>query len=444
MIKKYIIILLLFVPSIMAKAQEKWSLRKCIDYAVENNIDIKQQDLKLESAEIDLSTSKNSRLPNLNGSASHNFNFGNSTSSATNGYISGNKSNTSFSIGSDMPLFTGFKIPNEIAAKQFDLKAATEGLQRAKDDLSILIASYYLDVLFKKEILKVYEEQAQLTSSQVEQTAILVESGKVAQSQLYDIKSQLATAELNIVTAKNSLDLSLLTLAQALNLAEYNDFDVEEPVVDNVMQENLSSIIPPDQIYNRALQIRPQIKEAEYNIESSKKTLKVAQSGYYPTLSLNLGYGTSSQRIYGMDNMDFKDQLRDFGNKYIGFSLSVPIFNRFQVRNQVRSARVNIRNAELAMDNAKMSLYKEIQQAYQNAIGAQAKFVATEKSVEASSESYKYAQEKYKVGKSSVYELNEAETKLIGSRSDQIQAKYDFLFRSKILDFYAGKEIELK
>ena len=260
---------------------------------------------------------------------------------------------------------------------------------------------------------------------------------------MYDIKAQLAKDELNTTTANNDLVLSILNLNQALNINNTENFDIVAPLTDNVIKDNIASILPPQQIYQTAITVKPHVKEAQYNVESSKRLLKVAQSGYYPTLKLGLGYGTSVQRIYGIDNLNFGKQFNDNGSEYINFTLSIPLFNRFQTRNQVRSARLQIYNNELTLDNVKLTLYKEIQQAYQSATAAQAKYNSTQKAHDAAAEAYKYAQEKYNIGKSTAYELNEAQTKLLTSKSEQIQAKYDFLFRAKILDFYSGKEINL-
>lgn len=444
--KKHIILCGLLLLAVGIQAQSKWTLRQCIDYAVENNIEIKQQALNVKNAEIDLSTNKNSRLPNLSGDVSQSFNFGRSQSVATGIYEDNTASSTSFGLSTSMPLFTGFRIPNQIKKSELDLKAATEGLNKAKNNMQLSVASYYLDVLFKKEILKVYEEQVQLTSTQVGRTEILVESGKVAQSQLYDIKAQLAKDELNVTTAKNALELSLLDLSQALNLRDTDGFDIAEPDLSDIISDNLSSILPVEQVYQMSLGVKPHVKEAEYKLESSRKNLKVAQSGYWPTLSLGASYNNGFNHIYksNYNNESLSTQLNHNGREAIGLTLSIPIFDRFQTRNNVRSARLDIENQQYALESIKLALYKEIQQAYQSAIAAQSKFSSTEKAYLAANESFKYAQERYDIGKSTVFELNEAQTKLLSSKSDQIQAKYDFLFRAKILDFYSGKEIDIQ
>lgn len=444
--KKYIISCGLLFLSICVQAQGKWTLRQCVDHAVQNNIELKQQSLNVKNSEISLSTSKNSRLPDLNASVGQSFSFGQSQDYSTGTYASNNASGTDFRLGTSVPLFTGFRIPNQIKVSEFNLLAATEGLKKAKENLELQVVSYYLEVLFKKEILKAYQDQAGLSKLQVERTSALVESGKVPASQLFDIKAQQAKDDLNVTMANNDLALSLLNLSQLLNLANTDSFDIEEPVLDDVVAQNLSSIIPPDQVYGMALGIKPHIKEAEYKLESSKKSLKVAQAGYWPTIDLSMSYSTGFNHIYSskVGNPSVSDQLKNNERKYIGFSLSVPIFNRFETRNRVRSANLEIENQNLALDNVKLALYKEIQQAFQSAVSAEAKYTSTGKALDAAAESFKYAQERYDIGKSTVFEYNEAQTKLLTSKSERIQSKYDFIFRSKILDFYQGKEIDIK
>ena len=446
--KKYIIAVGCLLLTLSAQSQSGWTLRQCIDFAIEHNIEIMQQDLKVKGAEVDLNSSKNERLPDLAGSANQGFNFGRSPNPTTGIREAQTASLTNFTVSTSMPLFTGFRLQNQIKANQQSLYAAMAGLSKAKENMELQIVSYFLDVLFKKEILKVFKEQVYLTQKQVDRTAILVETGKVAQSQLYDIKAQLAKDELNVTTSDNDLQLSLLNLAQVLNLQNIDGFDIEAPkLTETVMVEDvLAGLVKPDAVYTQAVQTRPHVKEAEFNVESTKQALKVAQAGYWPTLSFGASYGNSFAHVYGsgITNSSISDQLRENYNMQLGFNVSVPIFNRFQTRNQVRQARLNIENQQLILDNVKLALFKEIQQAYQNATAAQAKFISTEKAYEASAESFKYAEERYQIGKTSVFEYSEAQTRLISSKSEQIQAKYDFVFRSKILDFYQGKEIDMQ
>lgn len=434
------------LPAGAQEAPKQWSLEECIRYAIENNIDLKQKELERQNQEVTLHTSKYSWLPNLNASINENFGFGRSESK--DGLIvDRNSANTSASIQLSMPIFDGFKIPNDIAARKLDLKASIETLNKAKEDLSINVASYYLQVLYNKEMLKIAELQVALSSEQVTKTEALYNAGKVPESQLYDMKAQLAKDEVTLTESRNNVKLALLDLTQALELErDGENFDVLEPETGDAVEQYMSSIIPPDQVYDYAVGVKPQVKEQEYLLESQKKMLKVAQAGYYPKLNFSAGYSNGYYHNFGdgdYNNAPFSDQLKNNGQKSIGFSLSIPIFNRFQVRNSVRSARIAIHNRELLMENSKKILYKEIQQAYYNATAAQEKYVSSDKSVDASKIAFSYAEDRYGAGKSTVFEYSEAKTKYAQSLAEQTQAKYNFIFRTKILDFYHGTPITL-
>ena len=437
-----------FLFCLPAGAQEtakQWSLEECIRYAIENNIDLKQRELEQQSREVDLHTSKYSWLPSLNASVGENFGFGRSESK--DGLIvDRNSANTTAGIQLSMPLLD-LKIPSDIAARKLDLKASFETLNKAKEDLSINVASYFLQALYNKEMLKIAELQVALSSEQVTKTEALYNAGKVPVSQLYDMKAQLAKDEVTLTESKNNVKLALLDLAQSLELErDGENFDILEPETGDAVEQYMSSIIPPDQVYDHAVGFKPQIKEQEYLLESQKKMLKVAQAGYYPKLNFSAGYSNGYYHNFGdgdYNNASFSDQLKNNGQKSVGFSLSIPIFNRFQVRNSVRSARINIHNRELMMENSKKTLYKEIQQAYYNATAAQEKYVSSDKSVDASKIAFSYAEERYGAGKSTVFEYSEAKTKYAQSLAEQTQSKYNFIFRAKVLDFYNGTPITL-
>ncbi len=446
---RLISVLILFLPWSGGKlsAQETWNLEDCIRYALEHNIEIKQQEQNQEGQKINLHTSKYSWLPSLNAGIGQNFDFGRSPSK--DGIIvDNNSSSTSASVSLNMPIFDGLKIPNDIAAKKFDLKAAVETLNKAKEDLSVNIASYYLQVLCNKELLRVADLQVDLTAEQVERTAALVKAGKVPASQLYDIKAQLARDESSQTEASNNVQLALLDLAQALELEEgAKAFDIAVPEIDDAIRKYMSSILPPDVIYNNAVTCKPQIKAQEYMLESQKKMLKVARASYFPQLNFNASYSNGYYHYTSGDglatNLPFGEQLSRNGRKTLGFSLSIPLFNRFQVRNSVRSAKVAIQTQTLNVENTKKALYKEIQQAYYNATAAQEQLVAAGKSVEATRVAFKYAEQRYAEGKSNVYEFNEAKAQYAQSLAQEAQAKYTFILRAKILDFYNGTPIAL-
>lgn len=436
----------LVCPPAGAEGEAKvWSLEECIRYAIDNNIDLKQRELERQDQEVTLHTSRHSWLPSVNAGVGENLGFG--RSEANDGLIvDRNSATTSASIQLSMPLFDGFKIPNDIAARKMDLKAAMETLNKAKDDLAVNVASYYLQVLYNKEVLRIAELQVKLSMEQVTKTESLFAAGKVPESQVYDMKSQLAKDEVTLTESRNNVKLALLDLAQSLEIGEEcESFDVTEPDTGDAVERYMGSIVPPDNVYDYASKVKPQVMEQQYLLESQKKMLQVAQAGYYPQLSLSAGYSTGYYHNFGGEyyNAPFGDQLRNNGQKYIGFSLSIPIFNRFQVRNSVRSARIAIHNRELMVENAKKTLYKEIQQAYYNATAAQEKYISSGKSAEAGRVAFAYAEDSYAAGKSTVFEYSEAKTKYAQSLAEQAQAKYNFIFRAKILDFYRGIPITL-
>ena len=433
-----------------ANAQEQtapWSLEACINYAYANNLQLKQKMEEQEARKVELHTSKHSWLPAVNANMGQSFQFGRSTSKS-GVIVDQNAANTTFNSNLDMPIFDGFKIPNDIAARKLDLQAAIESLNKAKEDLAVNIASYYLQVLYNKELQRVAQLQVDLDREQVNKTEAMVNAGKVPLSQLYDIKAQLARDEVTLTEATNNVQLALLDLAQSLELERSDrSFDVVTPQITDAVAENMSSILPPETIFDQAVTFKPQIKEQEYLLESQKRMLKVAQAGYYPKLnfgaSYSNGYYHTSMGGEFADTRSFGDQLKQNGQKIVGFSLSIPLFNRFQVRNSVRSARIGINNQQLLLENSKKTLYKEIQQAYYNATAAQEKYTASDKSVASSREAFSYVQARYEAGKSTVFEFNEAKTKYAQSLAEQAQAKFDFIFRAKILDFYRGTPLKL-
>lgn len=308
------------------------------------------------------------------------------------------------------------------------------------------VTATYLDILYYKEIQKIAELQVSLVGEQVARTESLVSAGKVPLSQLYDMKAQLANDEVTLSEARNNVKLAILNLVQLLELERDGaGFEVVAPDTEDATATYMGSILPPDNIYDHAVTFKPQIREQEYLLQSQEKNLLIARAGYYPKLNLSAGYYNSYYHSFGEDaiNRNFSEQWKNNARKYIGLSLSIPIFNRFQTRNNVRNAKVAIINRQLIMDNTKKNLYKEIQQAYYNAAASQDKLIASGKSVEANEEAFKYAEERYNAGKSTAYEFNEAKTKLAQSLSEQAQAKYTFIFRAKILDFYNGTPIWL-
>lgn len=416
-----------------ANAQnDKWNLKQCIDYAIEHNIEVKQSQNKIKSLKVEKSTLKNSFLPDLNGGASQKFAFGRSLNQ-NNTYENENIQNSSFSLSTEVPLFTGFKTSASISRNKFDLLAAGANEELIKSNLSLNVTGAYFQILLNKEIYRIAQEQIELTKEQEVRTQLLIENGKAPQSQLYDVRAQLADDELTATEAKNSLRLAFLELMQLMELQSNEQFDIDS------LNENINKTdsMEPENIYAAALGCMPQIKQAHYSLQSKSKSVKVAKSGYYPTLSLGAGISTGYYHSGSGISQTFSKQFENNMQKSIYLSLSIPIFDRFSTRNQVRSARIDENNARLSLENEKKTLYKEIEKAYTDALSAWEKLQSTAKAVAANQEAHRYALEKYAAGKSAVYEYNEIKMKLADALSKQSQAKYTYLLKEKVLAFYA-------
>ena len=440
--KQYITFVTIAVLSAgSAMAQKQWNLKQCIEYAIEHNLTIKQQEAAKDESAVDLNTAKWSRLPDLNGSASHSFNFGRSLQ-MDNTYQQLNTQNTGLNLSTSIPLFTGMQIPNQIALSKLNLKAAVEDLNKAKEDISIQVTSAYLQVLFNEELAKVAHEQVALSEEMLKQKPAFFKVGNASDAELYEAKSRAAQDQLAAVQADNEYRLALLDLSQLLELPSPEDFSIVAPSIDE--GKDFCILSSPADIYSEALLIKPSIKAAQYRVEGAQKSIRIAQSGYYPQLSLGAGIATSYYNVSGRENGNFGSQLRDNFSQYIGLSLNIPIFNRFSTRNQVRKARIQQTTLNWQLEDAKKALYKEIQQAYYNAVNAESKFESSRTADEAAKASFNLMKEKYANGKATSTEFNEARTNWLNSVSDRIQAKYDYLFRTKILDFYKGVPLTLE
>lgn len=424
-----------------ALSQEKWDLEKCISHAIENNLSIKQQEATKDQSDVELNTAKWSRLPNLSGSASHSFNFGRSLQ-ANNTYQSLNTQNTSFGLNTSIPLFTGMQIPNNIALAKLNLKAAIEDLNKAKEDISIQVAQAYLQVLFNEELAGVAHAQVDLSQEMLMQKEEYFKNGKASEAEWYEAKARVAQDQLSAVQADNNLKLALLDLSQLLELPSPDNFGIISPDIN--LDKYFDKISSPSEIYNEAILSKPSIKAAQYRLEGAERSVKIAKSAYYPQLSFGAGINTNYYNVSGKVNNGFGVQLKDNFSQYLGFQLSIPLFNRFSTRNQVRSAKIRKITLNWQLEESKKTLYKEIQQAYYNAVGAESRFESSVTADKAAEASFNLMKEKYSEGKANATEYNESRTAWMKAVSEKIQAKYDYIFRTKILDFYRGVPLSLK
>ncbi|MFS2556944.1 TolC family protein [Bacteroides thetaiotaomicron] len=427
-----VIVGLIFYSEYGYAQEKKWTLSECIDYAVTHNIEVKQSDNQIQNLKVEKNTLRNSFLPDLNAGASQNFTFGRSLNQS-NTYENSNIQNSSFSVSTEIPIFMGFKRTASLSQNKFDLLAAEANKELIKNNLLINVAGAYFQILLNKEIYNIALEQIQLTKEQEACTKILIDNGKAAESQLYDVRAQLADDELTATEARNSLRLSFLDLVQLMELDEYDEFDIDSIDGDIAIADTLS----PVNIYQSALTCMPQIRQAYYALQSKTKGIKIAKSGFYPTISFVAGMSTNYYNNNSALYENFRKQFNNNMQKSLCLTVSIPLFDRFSTRNKVRSARIEENNARLSLDNEKKQLYKDIEQAYTDVISAYEKYRSTTKAVMANEEAHRYALEKYAAGKSTVFEYNEIKMKLADALSQQSQAKYTYLLKDRILAFYS-------
>ncbi|HPB04896.1 MAG TPA: TolC family protein, partial [Prolixibacteraceae bacterium] len=438
--KKVALLLITIAIFMQSQAQEKWSLQKCIDYALSNNIMIKQTELNTQYRSNQYQQSKNERLPDVNAGLSQGFNFGRSLN-IDNTYDNFSSSNTGLSVNSSVQIWRGGALNNTIKQREFELKSSLEDLQKAKDDLTLNIASAYLEILFANELINASETQIEQTNKQIQRTKELVAAGKVAEGTLLEIEAQRANEELTLVTRQNQLQLAYLNLAQMLELEDYNNFSIEIPEMPELASQ--ASIASSSGVYEKALQYRPEIKSADYTLKSYESQLKVAKSSLLPSLSASASF--DDRYLLSSENKmpALSEQIKTNHSEGIGLYLNIPIFNKFENKTNIENAKIQVKNQQLQLESTKKELRKQIEQAYTNALASQKRFNANRVASKSMSESFRYIEEKYNVGRVSSVEYNDAKTKLAIAESNLIQAKYEFIFRSKILDFYNGIPISL-
>ncbi|MCF8297763.1 MAG: TolC family protein [Saprospiraceae bacterium] len=468
---KLIFFLLAFLIVSQTYSQKIWSLRDCIDYALENNIQIKQQLLNVELNEANLLQNRANLLPNLNAGGTHVYNYGSTIDRFAGTFTTERIRSNNFYIQSQVTLFNGFQLLNAVKQNQFNLMSSKYNVDKVKDDMALAIATAYLQILYNIEMYDIAQGQLEITLQQVERTKKLVEAGTMAKGGLLTIEAQAASEELNVVNAKNQLDISYLTLIQLLDLNASESFEIEKPELS--ISSETPAILRPDQIFEFAVNNQPGIKSAEFQIKSSEKGLDIAKGSRSPSLSISGSYGTGYSganqigkdlvnsvvpigytsgfdTVYGLysqyssyETKSFSNQLDDNSNYSVGLYLNIPIFNGFATKTSVTRAKIGIQNSEYNLQLQKNQLLKTIQQAHADAAAALNSFTATQKSVSALAESFKYTEQKFNVGMVNSVEYNDAKNKLITAKSQLLQAKYEYIFRTKVLDFYMGKPLNL-
>jgi len=453
--------------------KEIWTLRKCVDFALANNLQVKRSELDVELSSIDKRQSKFAMLPTVNGQGSYGYNWGRGIDPVTNQFISSQRNGfTSLGANSGVTLFNGFRIQNTIKQSGLDLEASEQDLAKSRNDVTLNVISLFINVVFNKELVENARLQLSSSRQQFERTEILVAAGSLPKSDELNLDAQVATNELNLINQENALALSLLQLQQALQLPATDNFDVEIP---EITTEDLVLDQTRDEIYQIARGTMPEIQSAKLKVESSHYGIKAARGNLYPRLSVNgsvntnyssasatrfvpdggfnqfeTGYfvqGTNAP-VYGLqptgsfrEIYGFNDQLSDNVYKSVNLTLSIPILNNFNARSNLQRAMIFNEQARISAKEIDNTLRQNVETSYNNAIAASKSYNSSLRQVDAREEAYRMAKQRFDIGAANYVEYQVAENDLFQARTDLSRGKYEFIFRKKVLDFYLGNPI---
>lgn len=440
--RKTILICLSCLILCSVQAQERWSLERCISYALQNNAQVRKAQAASKEYGIRLNTARNSRLPELNANLGQNVYFGRGPS-RDGTYKDNTQLSTSMGVSASMTVFAGLRTKHDIAGRKLDLEASLQDLDRAREDLSLQITSLFLQALFCRELVGVAEQQTEMSRKLVERNVLMLQGGRSVEAELLESRAQLSNDELNQAQAENNLTLALLALSQALSRESAEDFDIEPPVTDSIRADALYGIESPAAVFEAAVSIRPMIRAEKLRLESSTHALLIAKAARYPQVVLSGGYSNSYfySFVSGYNNVAFFNQLRNNGNEFLGLSINIPIFNRLATRNQINSAKLGVEVQQIVVSEARLALRKEIETAFINVHVAFKKYTASAQSVLSATEVFNYEANRVAAGRSNMYDYNDAKTRLEKAESNMLQAKYEFIFNRKILSFYAGEPL---
>jgi len=433
--------LLMIFSAIDCQAQNKtWKLEECINYALDKNIQVKKSNLTSDQDQLYSGQAKSNRLPSVNASVSENFNWYKGFDSQTGQYGSSNGSNsTNLGINTNVSLYNGDKLNTRIKQAELNLQSSKYYSESVKESVGLNILNAYLQVLYSYENVKNAEKQIESTTEQLALAKERLDLGVISSSDYLQIKSELASEKSTLATAQSQLAIDNVTLEQLMELPVDPNFAVSSPNLESL----LSEFVQPDaqEIYNLALGIKPQIKNIELTKESTALNVKIAKADYMPILSANAGLSTGYSSLN--TGSGFNTQLSDKVNPSVGLTLSIPIFQKKQVKTNVGIANIAVTNAELDVVNTKNQLRKEIEQACVNVVSAKSQYTASLEQNQSSQESYDVTNEKFKVGLLNSVDFLVQKTSLITSESKLLQSKFNLIFSYKVLDFYKGVPLTL-
>lgn len=470
---KYLFIASFLFATNVSFSQESWDLEKCVNYALENNLDVRSAQLNVQSQHTGVQQSKAQFLPSVNASAYYGYNFGQRIDPFTNQFAQSTVNTGNFNLSANWVLFSGLQNYNQLKQSEYAETSSDYAYKNVQYLTSLAVTTSYLQILFNQESLSVAEDQLEVTQLQVERTQKLVDAGSSPKGSLFDIEAQLAREELAQVEADNRLVLSYLSLKQLLRIP--GDLNIQ--IVVPQQWDSTKLVLPTslDAVIQTAYDTYPSIKSNEYSLMSAEKQVSLNNGAMSPRLSLNgsvgTGYSGNANEVTGTtltgarpigylqsnpaetvltptfenatQTKKFGDQVGDNFNQSLGLSLSIPIFNKMNNRAAVNRSKINVSVAENNLDREKQKVRQDIEKAFADAGAAFKKYKSTEKGLKSLQEAFDYAQKRFDVGMINAVDYNIAKTNLYRAQSDLVKAKYDYIFRIKILDFYQGKSLSL-
>lgn len=437
---KKVIFILLVLSTIKIQAQDhKWTLRACVDYAIENNISIKQSELDLKTSEFNKKDAIGNFLPSLNGSVNHSWSIGLGQDPVTFNAVNSTTKNLSGGISSSLDIYKGLQNINQLQRSKLQLLASQYQLDDMKDNISLSVANSFLQILFNKEQYKVLLTQHEISQEELSRTEELVNAGSLPKGDLLEIQATLASQEQQLVNAQNAIFLSKIQLAQILLIKDYKNFDIVDTEYDvpNTFILNES----PEAIINKAKETRYNIKIAENNTKIANYNLKIARGALQPSISGSYNFGTNYFTSQLFDTPDFETQISDNKSHNFSLRLNIPIFNGFSSRNNVKRSQVDFDRSKYQLEQANLDLETNVYQAYNDAKGALKAYEAAQKTLNARQEAYNYSKERYNVGLLNAFDYNQSQSRFEQAQSDVVRTKYDYIFKLKVLEFYFGVPI---
>jgi outer membrane protein len=423
-------------------AQETITLPQAIDRMLQNNLNIKQGALNVATSDVNLRQSRAALLPNLNATNSNNLSFGRGLDQTSFQIVNQKLYQGSGSIGTSVDLFGGFAKINQIKQNKILLEADQSNVEKIKNDLTLDVVVAYMQVVYNEDLLKASKEQLAVSEQTLKREDALLEVGNKTMADISQAKAQVSTSELNVTNAQNDLSISYLTLAQLMEMGtDTATFKVVAPTVSEIAVAETNYEV--NEVYNQALDNFPDIKLATLNTLAAEKGIAIAKGSLYPSISLNAGLGSSYSYIFKTlaPQDDFSTQIDDRFNQYIGLSLQIPIFNGLTAKSNVKRAKITYQNYKIQEQLAKNNLNKVIAQAVMDLKAAESRYRSTQNTFNAQRDAFNVNEQRYNVGLVNSLDYNTAITNRNQAEIDFIQAKYDLVFRSKVIDYYLGKQI---